>query len=54
MSGAERVEPEVSLTPAKPRNNNTQRCAHTQIYTDTYSHCVHVNCSIHLLKNTGI
>lgn len=40
MSGVERVEPEVSPTPAKPRNNGTQR----------HSHCVLVNCSIHLQR----
>lgn len=33
MSGAERVEPEVSPTPAKPRNNNTRRCTHTHSLT---------------------
>lgn len=37
MSGAERVEPEVSPTPAKPRNNGAQN----------HSHCVFVNCTIH-------
>lgn len=34
MSGAERVEPEVSPTPAKPRNNGAQN----------HSHCV---CKLH-------
>lgn len=40
MSGAERVEPEVSPTPAKPRNNGTQ----------SHSHRVLVNCTIHLQR----
>lgn len=54
MSGAERVEPEVSPTLAKPRNNNRHTRGDTHTYADTYTHCVLVNCSIHLLKNTGI
>lgn len=54
MSGAERVEPEVSPTLAKPRNNNRHTLGDTHTYADTYTHCVLVNCSIHLLKNTGI
>ena len=58
MSGAERVEPEVSPTPAKNPETITHKDArtHSRAHTDaeTYSHCVLVNCSIHLLKNTGI
>lgn len=64
MSGAERVEPEVSPTPAEKKTKKktpetiTHRDAHTHTHThvhaDTHSHCVLANCSIHLLKNTGI
>lgn len=38
------------------RNPETITHIHTDahIYADTYTHCVLVNCSIHLLKNTGI
>lgn len=37
MSGAERVEPEVSPTPAKPRNNNTE--THTRTHGHTLTAC---------------
>lgn len=43
MSGAERVEPEVSPTPAKLGNNGTQ----------SHSHCVLINCTIHLQRWEG-
>lgn len=41
MSGAERVEPEVSPTLAKPRNNNTETHTHTQreIYGHIFTLC---------------
>lgn len=44
MSGAERVEPEVSPTPAKPRNNNTETHTHTHAHTqgDIYGHTLTV------------
>lgn len=54
MSGAERVEAEVSPTLAKPRNNNRHTHRDTHTYADAYTHCMLVNCFIHLLKNTGI
>lgn len=44
MSGVERVEPEVSPTPAKPRNNNaqthTQRGTHGDMYRHISTLCV--------------
>lgn len=52
MSGAERVEPEVSPTPAeKPRNNNTHKDAGAHTHMQTHIHIVLlVNCSIHSLE----
>lgn len=43
MSGTEHVEPEVSPTPAKPRDNGRQR----------HSQRLLANCSIHLQREWG-
>ena len=57
MSGAERVEPEVSPTPAEKKKKKnpetiTHRDAriHTHVHADTRSRCALANCSIHLLE----